>query len=146
MAHLIYLDIDASLKRFCVDFGEAITPNLNYEDFDSHADESTVQQGDLIGTSGLSITNNAPFLDVDVMIGISTDTDTNLLRLRKVVAMLFQRLQPLNTIDVLDYETGIKKGNLMVLEGIRILPVGGSQARPIQYVMVGFRTDCFAKS
>lgn len=144
MSDLILMDIDASLKRFCVQFGMAIEPPLVYEDFDAHADENTVPQGDLIGTSGLSLTSSAPFVDVDVMIGITTTNDTNLLRLRELVAMLFQRLQPTKTIEVLDYKTGEKKGSLIVQDGVRVLPVGGNHSRPLQYVMVGFKTDCFS--
>lgn len=143
--HLVMMDIDASIKRFCVDWSEAQTSALSYEDFDAHADESTVPPGDLIGTSGLALTVSHPFIDVDIMIGISTESDTNLLRLRELVARLFQRLQPLQKIDVLDFQTGEKKGNLIVQDGVRVLPVGGDQARPVQYVMVGFKSDCFAE-
>lgn len=144
MASLILMDVDASLKRFCVQFGASFTPSLAYEDFDAHADESTVPPGDLIGTSGLSLSTSAPFVDVEVMIGITTTNDTNILRLREMVATLFERLQPTKTIDVLDYKTGGKKGNMIVQDGVRVLPVGGNHSRPLQYVMVGFKTDCFS--
>lgn len=143
--HLVMMDIDASIKRFCVDWGNAQISVLVYEDFDAHADESTIPPGDLIGTSGLALATSHPFIDVDIMIGVATEVDTNLLRLRELVARLFQRLQPLQRIDVLDYQTGEKKGNLIVQDGVRVLPVGGTSARPVQYVMVGFKTDCFAE-
>lgn len=141
--HLIMMDIDASIKRFCVDWGGAQTGPLIYEDFDAHADENTVPEGDLIGTSGLTLTTSHPFIDVDIMIGIATDGDTNLLRLRELVARLYQRLQPTKLIDILDFQTGVKKGSLIVQDGVRVLPVGGESSRPVQYVMVGFKTDCF---
>lgn len=145
MSRLIMMDVDASIKRFCVDWGNEQEPPLMYEDFDAHADENSVPPVELIGTAGLSLGTDTPFVNVEVMIGISTLNDTNLLRLRELVAGLFQRLQPVNTVDVLDYQTGAKLGNLIVLDGVRVLPVGGNQARPVQYVMVSFKTDCFAK-
>lgn len=141
--HLLMMDIDASLKRFCVEWGEAQNGPLTYEEFDAHADENTVPPGDLIGTSGMSLSTSHPFVDVDIMIGIAVEGDTNLLRLRELMARLFQRLQPTKRIDVLDFQTGIKKGFLIVQDGVRVLPVGGDQSRPIQYLMVGFKTDCF---
>lgn len=145
MSDLIMMDMDASLKRFCVLWGQAQTPPIAFEDLDTHADDNTVPKTDLIGTSGFSLSTNAPFVDVEVMIGVSTMNDTNLLRLRELVARLFQRLQPLQTIDVLDYKTGEKMGNMIVQDGVRVLPVGGSQSRPLQYLMVAFKTDCFSK-
>lgn len=141
---LILMDIDASIKRFCVDFGEASLPQLAYEEFDDHADESSVPKMDLIGTSALSAVTNHPFITINVMIGITTYSDTNILRLRELVAGLFQRLQPTNRIDLLDWKTGEKKGNLIVADGVRVLPVGGDDSRPIQYVAVEFKTDCFS--
>lgn len=140
----ILMDIDASIKRFCVDFGEALTPALQYEEFDDHADESSVPKTDLIGTSGLSMVVNHPFITTSIMIGITTYGDTNILRLRKMIAMLFQRLQPTKTVDLLDWQTGEKKGNLIVADGVRVLAVGGDDSRPIQYVAVEFKTDCFS--
>jgi hypothetical protein len=140
---LLMMDIDASIKRFCVDWGTAQSSPLEYEDFDAHADENTVPEGDLIGTSGLSLSTSHPFVDVDVMIGVATEGDTNLFRLRELVARLFQRLQPMKTIDVLDFQTGEKKGLLIVQDGVRVLPVGGDSSRPVQFVMVGFKTNCF---
>ncbi len=143
--HLILMDIDASIKRFCVDWGAAQSSPLTYEDFDAHADDTSVPNVELIGTSGLAVATIHGFVDVDIMIGISTITDTNLLRLREMIARLYQRLQPLRTIDVLDFQTGIKKGNLIVRDGVRVLPVGGEDSRVVQYVMIGFKTDCFAE-
>ena len=143
--HLIMMDIDASIKRFCVEWGAEQDGPLSYEEFDGHADENTVPSGDLIGTSGLSLTTSHPFIDIDIMIGIAVEGDTNLLRLRELVARLYQRLQPLKRIDILDFQTGVKKGLLIVQDGVRVLPVGGEQSRPVQYVMVGFKTDCFTE-
>lgn len=143
--HLVMMDIDASIKRFCVDFGNAQITQLQYEEFDAHADDSTVPPGDLIGTAGLTLKVDHPFIDVDIMIGISVEGDTNLLRLRQTVATLFQRLQPGKTIDVLDWETGDKKGNMIVQDGVTVLPVGSGGSRPVQFIMVGFKTDVFAE-
>jgi hypothetical protein len=145
MSDLIMMDIDASLKRFCVLFGQDQSPPVEFEDFDTHADDNSVPKIDLIGTSGLALSSSAPFVDVEVMIGVSTLNDTNLLRLRELVARLFQRLQPTKTLDVFDYKTGEKIGNMIVQDGVRVLPVGEGQSRPVQYVMVAFKTDCFAE-
>ncbi len=144
--HLLMMDLDASIKRFCVEWGQAQTPVLRYEDFDAHADENTVPEGDLIGTSGFSLTTSHPFVDLDVMIGITTTGDTNILRLKEQVARLFQRLQPTKKVPVLDFQTGVIKGRMIVSDGVRVLPVGGDSARPVQFIMVNFKTDCFTEA
>lgn len=142
MEHLVTMDIDASLKRFCVLFGQS-QGAVEYEDFDSHADDGSVPPGDLIGIAGVSITTDHPFVKVETMIGISTDGDTNLKRLKIMMARLYQRLMPLSKIEVLDYQTGEVKGFMIVQDGVTMLPVGGGESRPIQYVMVRFETSCF---
>lgn len=145
MEHLVAMDIDASLKRFCVLFANALTETtVTYEDFDSHADDSSVPPGDLIGVAGVSISISHPFVRVETMIGISTEGDTNLKRLKIYMARLFQKLSPLKTIPVLDYVTGDAKGFMIAQDGTTLLPVGGGESRPIQYVMVRFETTCFA--
>lgn len=142
--HLIMMDLLFSLMRFCTDWAANEEGQMLYEDFDAHADDSSVPPGDLIGTSGFTLTVDHPFVSMDVMIGIATEGDTNIIRLRTMVARLFQRLQPTQKIDVIDYKTGVKKGFLIVQDGVRLLPVGSGSTRPIQYIMVGFQTDCFA--
>jgi hypothetical protein len=131
-------NLHASLLKFCNDFAEE--NNIASVYFDAHADESTLPPGDLIGMSGLSWEVDEHFLSVNVMIGISTNEDTNLFRLLGLVGSLFELVLPEKKISAYDADSGEVIGVFVVRNGTRALPVGGSSARPLQYIMVGLES------
>lgn len=132
---MLVRDLHASILRFCSDF--AAEHNMEVVNFDSHADESTMPKADAIGMMGLSWEVDEDFLDVSVLIGISTLDDTNLFRLIEKISYLYELLLPAKKISVYDADSGEEIGLFVVKNGTRALPVGGSTSRPVQHIMVG---------
>lgn len=137
---MILRNIHSSLLRFCSDFA------INYQgmevvNIDAHADESTVPDADFVGISGMSIDVDEHAVGVKVMFGISTLDDTNLFRMIDRMDVLFDKLLPTRTLIVYDADTGVKVGDLIVTNGTRMMPVGGSEARPLQYIMVSLLSN-----
>jgi hypothetical protein len=132
---MLVRNVHASVLRFCSNFAEE--NNLTVVNFDAHADDdTTLPPGDLIGMAGLSWHVDDEFLYVEVMFGISTMEDTNLFRLINLLDPLYESLLPTKNIGVYDADSGEKKGEFVVLNGTRAMPVGGSSARPLQFIMV----------
>lgn len=132
---MLVRNLHASILRFCSDF--CAEHNMTVVNFDAHADESTMPKGDAMGFMGLSWEVDDHFLDVNVMFGVSTVDDTNLFRMVEKIAHLFEKLMPEETISVYDADSGEVVGNLVLKNGTRALPVGGSTSRPVQHIMVG---------
>ena len=132
---MIYRDVQASCLRFCSNFSAA-HPTLVVENFDAHGDESTLPPQDIIGLSSLSISVDNKMVSISLMFGISTLVDTNLFRITELIDTLLNELLPTKQIPLLDADTGIQNGYLAIQNGTRVLSVGGSAARPLQYIMV----------
>lgn len=139
---MIFKNMFSSLFRICSEFAEE-QANLSVVNFDSHADDSKLPDGDIIGLSGFSVMSSGPLQTAHVMIGIATREDTNLFRMVSLIDVLYQRLQPGKKLPVFDADNGSRIGTFTVMDGTRVLPVGGSPTIPLQYVMVVMGTDCF---
>lgn len=135
---MLVKNLHASILRFCKDFGDE--NNLVTVNFDAHADDATIPEGDLIGMAGLTWDVNDHFLYVNVMIGISTVEDTNLFRMISLLDSLFEKLLPTRTISAYDADSGEVIGDFVVRNGTKALPVGGTETRPLQYIMVGLQS------
>lgn len=132
---MILSDIHASLLRFCADFAEANT-NMAVINFDAHADETTIPNADVVGMSGMSLTVDEHVVGVKCLFGLSTLDDTNLFRMVSLMDALLGKLLPTKTIQIYNATTGALNGLLVVENGTTMLAVGGSVARPLQYIMV----------
>lgn len=132
---MIIKDVHASLLRFCADFATKF-PGTGVVFFDAHADESELPSSDIVGLTGVTVSVENQLAEVKCMFGISTLDDTNLFRLTDMVAELFESLLPTKKIPVFDASTGIEKGWMIAQDGTTLLPVTGSAARPMQYVLV----------
>ncbi len=132
---MILSDIHSSLLRFCADFA-ANYPGMSVVNFDAHADESTVPNTDVIGISSLSVKASSQLITVKGMFGLSTVDDTNLFRLVSLMDDLYDKLLPTRILQIYDAVTGADNGILVVEDGTNMLPVGGSIARPLQFVMI----------
>ncbi len=133
-------NVQVSLMRFCTDFAAAHS-GFTFVNFDAHADETTVPDGDLIGPSGLSLQFSGKLVEIKVMIGLATFSDTNLFRLNNTMGEMLELLRPEQRLRVYDSETGVDVGWMLILDGTQLLPVGGSAGRPLQYVMIDLVTS-----
>lgn len=132
---MILEDINASILRFCADFADAHT-NMTVINFDANADEASLPLNDVIGISGVTVAADESQCEVTMLFGVSTRDDTNLFRLNRCIAELFEMLLPEQRIRLYDANTGQAKGYLVAANGTRTLAIGGSATRPLQYVMV----------
>lgn len=135
---MLVRNLHASMLRFCSDFAAA--NGLTAVNFDAHADESNLPIGDLVGISGLSWEVDDSMLSVQVMFGVSTKDDTNMFRLIEHFDKLFELVLPTKRISAYDADSGEEIGKFVSLNGTRALPVGGSTARPLQFVMVALES------
>jgi hypothetical protein len=132
---MLVRNLHASVLRFCSDFAE--THGLTSVNFDAHADDSSLPPGDVVGMSGLSWDVDDEILSVNVLFGITTQEDTNLFKLIEKMDLLFDLLLPTKLIPAYDADTGERIGEFVVRNGTKALPVQGTEARPLQFVMVG---------
>ena len=128
-------NIQVSVMRFCTDFIEA-HPELTFVNFDAHADESTAPPGDLLGYSALALNIDERIVEVQVLFGISTQSDMNLFRLNKGMGELLELLMPTRRINLFDADSGDSVGWMVIQNGTRLFPIGGTSARPLQYIQI----------
>lgn len=133
-------NLHASLLRFCADFAEKF-PGMTPINIDAHGDESTIPSTDIVGLSGLSYRFQEHFIKITVMFGLSTVSDTNLFRLTEQMDELVELLVPTRKIRAYDADSGEDIGWMIVEDGTSVMPVGGSETRPLQYVLVSLSTS-----
>lgn len=145
MSQNIILDPKFSLYAICNQFRQL--PNvgdLDVINWDAHADEASLPEGDLIGIyqygqeigeGGLSYPS--------AMFVISTVDDNNLERLDRYFGELANLLRPGNTHPLYNVETEEIIGTLTVQEPVELFPVSktDSQSRPTQAMAAAFAAD-----
>lgn len=104
--------------------------------FDAYGDESALPQADVVGISGVSVGVDEEMCEITLAIGLSTREDTNLFRLNRYIAEMFEELLPTEHIPLYNADSGIQTGQMIVSNGTRTLTVGGSSTRPLQFIMV----------
>lgn len=138
---MIVNDLYSSILRFCSNFAAA--NGCEFVNFDAHADEGTLAPVDYIGISSFSCASHGGLQTVQVLIGIALLNDENLFKTINLIGQIYEQLQPGKRIRVFDADTGNPKGWLTVEDGTRLMPVGGSVSRPLQYIMVSMGTNCY---
>lgn len=132
---MIISNIHTSLLRFCSDFA-ANHPGMEVINFDAHGDESTFPPTDLVGMSALSLGVDDSLVDVSLLIGLSTLGDTNLMRMVDLLDEMFELLLPTKRLLVFDKHSGDAAGWMVVQNGTKVMPITGSEARPLQFIGV----------
>lgn len=128
-------NLQASIFKFMNDFCESES-NFTFVNFDAHANEQTAPPGDLAGPAGFAFDIDENLVEVQVLFGVATESDTNLFRLSAVMGRLVELVKPAKRIRVIDADDGTDLGWMVVTGKVKVLPVGGSQAKPLQYVML----------
>lgn len=137
----MYLDLHASLLRFCADMRDNMGSLIpSYVNFDAAWDEAELPDGPIIGNMGLTFECDDQFIEGSFQVGFSTKNDENLFELVKAVNTIHQRLLPTSKLKIYDATTGVEKGHMVILNGTRVMPVAGSKTRPIQFIAVQFAT------
>jgi hypothetical protein len=134
-------NIYASLTSFTQDFIAGRPHPATFVDFDNHAEEVTLPDGDLIGLRGLSVDTSGTTMTIMVMFCVSTVDDTNLFRHRDIVDALFTKLLPTKSLSFLDADNGVALGYLKVADGTQVLPIAKATTRSIQQIAVSLLAD-----
>lgn len=138
----IYDDTLKSLLKFCKDFAVA-NPSLNLkiEDFDAHADINEFEDQNYIGVMEYEMMDGGGPIEITCMIGIMSFQDRKILTLRKTMGELAAKLRPGNRVELVNGNTGVKLGNLIV-SSMQVLPISReAKNRPVQFIGVHFLSD-----
>lgn len=136
---MIYKDLHTSIIRFCRDYAETWGP-ASFVNLDAAWDEAQLPEGDLVGPMGLSFEIDDQLIEGSVQIGYSTINDKNLFRLVDKVSGLAELLRPGSRIPIYDADSGALVGQLMIMNGTRIMPISGTKHRPLQFIGINFGT------
>lgn len=137
----IYENLWSSLVNFCNDVLEG--KDASYVDWESHANLQELPDGDLIGTTALTFTEEEPELFTgSFAIGVSTQTsDVGLFRLRSYVGEVFSKMRPGMKIALYDAASVTQLGWLHVVDGTHVMPMQRADVRPLQFIQCNFVFD-----
>ena len=137
------INIQASLLRFCSDNAKLLRALVGTEfkslNLDAFSNEDELPEGDFIGIEDLAVqsgTDDIPLDTLSAAVTISTVSDSNNMRLTKVVDHIFECLRPTKTFTLFDETTGARRGNITCMNMTQILPVqDGKNSRVIQSII-----------
>lgn len=136
----IYLDTKASLLAQCkqlITSNPTLLTDFQVFDFDSHASQETWPTGKhLIGTVELGIENLKDMYVVSGSFMVAQKEDKqDISKLDSVINLLFDTFAPDKAINIVTNNTGVDRGRLIFMTGVKILPVVRAKSRPCQMVM-----------
>jgi hypothetical protein len=134
----IYRDLQASMIRFCRDFGDSYS--LGFVNLDAHADASSWPEGDFIGMGEFTV-DVSQTDEILVTLAISTKDDMNLLRMSEIVNDLLNQVMPNSCLPLYDSVTGETLGNLFVADGVRVGATLPTETQPLQPIMLRLLSD-----
>ncbi len=139
----IYPSVWASIVHLCREIiSEAKTeyPNIEIDfiDWETHANIPELPDKDLIGPTALTITEDTPqMFEVSFAIAVSSySSDKNLFRLRAYLSTIFDRLRVGKKIPIFDSETSQSIGYVIMQPGSMVSPMSRAESRPWQFVQV----------
>jgi hypothetical protein len=135
--------IEASLLRFIADFATEHGIGALY--LDGFTDEDQWPTGDFIGVGEIN-QDISEFFEGQCAIAISTVGDTNLQRMRSLMAPLVQKLLPNSNIPIYHSETGLEIGKLFVMSGVRVGSPIVTKTQPIRPVTFQFTSNLTSAS
>lgn len=109
---------------------------IEFIDWEAKANIQELPNSDLIGPTGLGISEDTPeIVTVVFAMGVSTyQSDTNLFRHRDYLDRIFERMRYKNHIVLYDANTALPKGKLYFTDGTAMSPMTRAEARPFQYI------------
>ena len=138
---MIYENFWGSIVSFCndvIDNRKVIYPgvDLEYMDFEAHANIQEMPTSDLIGSTAITFTEEAPeIFTMSFTIGVSTYADDeSLFRMRNYVGEIFNRLRPGQHLPFYDHATAAQIGWLVITDGTMVMPMTRADVRPLQWI------------
>lgn len=138
----------ASIARLCQDFIDEIKAaslaDPVFFNFDAHGVEHELPERDLVGMAAFTIEVDDGTHEVTCSIGVAPWNDKNLFRHIDVMDRLYDRLQPLNQVDLYDATSGDRLGWMSLLNGTSMLPMTTAEVRPLQFISFRAAVDPLA--
>jgi hypothetical protein len=137
-----YNDVVQSLMKFCKDIAEeaqqdGLSNTLRLHDWEAHAVEPELPEGDLIGPGAIGVEIGADkIVTVQFAVGISSEMDVSMFRLRKIISRVFSRLQPETRLKLYSHAAAEPRSWMVVTAPVHAEPVTRSEQRVYQFVSV----------
>lgn len=135
-----YMSLVQSLKRYCVELitelgADGIDASLI--DWDEHADIHELPVGNLIGVAGSGVSVEDGIYEVSFGVGVSTQNDRALIKLRKIISRVFNDLSPGKQLKFYDatQNTPTEVTWMQMINGTSVVPMTKAETRPFQMVM-----------
>lgn len=132
-------NIWASLVRWTQDKlielnSAGVLNNGQYIEWDAHASINDLPSSDLMGLKAFAVMEDENILNISCAIGIATMNETNLFRLRKAAATIFESLRRDNSISYYDADSGLVINQMVLVDGTHMTPVARADVRSIQFI------------
>lgn len=145
---------EASVVKLMVDLAqtmknEGISANVQYIELDARVElkDNEIPPTDIIGVTQFSISEpQAQLWGIHFIVGLSTQDDENLFRLRKMANFVFNRFPCGAQMVYYDAETAAEKSWIQVIPGTTQLPTHRVETRPFRFIQVQALLDPFQGS
>lgn len=132
---------EASIVKWCVEqipLLTSLSTTLTYVELDSRVElrDAELPTGDIIGLTQFSIMDDDKIFPIHFAIGVSTEDDENLFRLRALSNALYNKLQTGASLTYYDAQTAATKSWIQILPGTTILPTSRVETRPFRFIQV----------
>jgi hypothetical protein len=145
MATNVYNNARQSLFKYCQELALSLNAsegyNLTVINFDAHADLNSLPAQDIIGVADFSLTSDDGLLILSASIRVGTEGDADIARLENIINVIFDQLQPANSLDLVDFDSSAKIGNLKIMNGTTVYPVMKTKTRPLKSVGISLASD-----
>ena len=133
---------ETSIVKLCVDLGaemvaEGLSPKIEYVEVDARVElkDAELPDCDIIGLTQFSISEpESKLWAIHFVIVLSTVSDQNLFRLRKLANYVYERLPAGATLVYYDAEEATEKSWLQVIPGTTQLPTHRVETRPFRFI------------
>lgn len=133
---------ETSMVKFCVDLAEemvaeGLSPKIEYVEVDSRVElkDAELPDCDIIGLTQFSISEpEAQLWAIHFVVVISTISDVNLFRLRKLANFIYERLPAGADLVYYDAEAATEKSWIRVIPGTTQLPTHRVETRPFRFI------------
>ena len=140
LASQFYTNLVYSVTRAIV---QEMPNGAVYVDWDAHAEIHELPSDDLlVGVSGVSLSQDHDQIEVTFSVGIATQNDPNLFKLRAATSKYYARVRPEQTIDIYDHAEVAAGGDIVPVSWmvsttpLEILPVNRAEIRNVQFINV----------
>ena len=121
---------------------QGISPNLEFIDLLAHSVIDEWPPVDLLGLGSFSLEiPDVSNVIVTVGFAVSTFNDPNLFRHQEIMNVLFDKVIPMTSHDVIDATSGNVVGSMTVQGGTQLAQMERTENRPLQFELATFATS-----